>query len=268
MTGSSLSTSVNRVPQLLTKEQNDRLSSMLNKVQPEAGIFVIPSTAAPTDVERASLEKRSKALAFASAAMDRDETVATIAMMMETLKRRNSDADEMTAVLLTYHDVLKDQPAWAVRVACSRFVKGDSGDGEWMPTPAQIRKDAMSIAKPFDEEQAKIRKLLSAKVVNEGGKKTPAEELLKPFRDNWNPTVRGQQRDERDFQPKGRVPLTADQFKENVASLKSDWAARDAAAGGPVKLSQGALRAISGPSLTNYGDGRPRGLPGKPEASE
>ena len=87
------------------------------------------------------------------------------------IKPKGSKLDETSSAALTedYLDALEDLPAWSVRNALRKWIRGESAtfdgkqhDFEWRPAPATLRRLAQMELAPFKAEMVQLEKLLIA----------------------------------------------------------------------------------------------------------
>jgi hypothetical protein len=60
----------------------------------------------------------------------------------------------------TYLRLLDDLPVWSAVRAIEAFMRGDAGDGRWLPTPGEIIREARRLSSDFDREAAELRQAI------------------------------------------------------------------------------------------------------------
>lgn len=162
-------------PIRLGAEHHRRLGVIANRLERSAGAFVLPEALAPSGPERAALAERRTALAIALRPAGKRialERITTLSMMM---KGRGGDGRETAAWMSLYVEVLKDIPLFALDMACNDFLSAKAGDGEWLPPPGKIVKQAELYWRPFDREGALLACILDARVLPRVDRGTAAE---------------------------------------------------------------------------------------------
>lgn len=123
----------------------------------------IPADRAPSAEIRHALQARAVVLADclrpAGVARAQQEVAALIG-----LRPIRGDATDMRAVLAIYGADLADLPLFALSAACADFRQGRAGDGEWAPTQAQIRAQALKHLQPIAKERREIETVLAARI--------------------------------------------------------------------------------------------------------
>ena len=176
LTAVALSSS-SSLPSVATREL-DRLEGRLsNAVDWEPGDkrFVIATEYAPTPAERSVLEARRHELRAALAPASEAEIGRSVSFLRSNLATQNS-TDQATAVLTTRStvDVLKGFPAWVVKEASTRVMRGTAGfDPQYAPKAPQLAQLCRSIAAPYREELAQVDKILRARVA------PPVDEVMR-----------------------------------------------------------------------------------------
>ena len=94
-----------------------------------------------------------------------DEIAVMVAKLFMGLARRNDGDVAASERVMLYVEVLSDVPRFAVEKACSNFLYGRTGDGKWVPSPAEIRTEAMRHCAPWQAEIERINAILNAAVV-------------------------------------------------------------------------------------------------------
>lgn len=61
----------------------------------------------------------------------------------------------------TYLRLLDELPVWAAVGSIERFMRGDAGDGRWLPTPGEIIREARRMTSEFDREAAELRQAIA-----------------------------------------------------------------------------------------------------------
>lgn len=69
--------------------------------------------------------------------------------------------------LASYQTALRGVPELALTAVVSEYVAGRLGDGEWVPTPARLRRSADHYAGQWKTELAFIDELLNAEIIPE-----------------------------------------------------------------------------------------------------
>lgn len=118
---------------------------------------------APTDGERTFLRQRLDLLGQWLHRASQLTIDADIAALFAAMASGKSEKEASTLSRI-YREDLADVPGFALTKACANFRRGDVGDGKFVPKPGEIRKEAMRIAKPFLEEQARVRAVMSAEI--------------------------------------------------------------------------------------------------------
>lgn len=123
----------------------------------------LPADRAPSAEIRHALQARAVALADclrpAGVARAQQEVAALIG-----LRPIRGDATDLRAVLAIYGADLADLPLFALSAACADFRQGRAGDGEWAPTQAQIRVQALKHLQPIAKERREIEAVLTARI--------------------------------------------------------------------------------------------------------
>ena len=76
---------------------------------------------------------------------------------------RNSGSDTK-GLISTFQMDVADMPAWAIEESCTAFRRGDVGDGKWLPTPGELRKDCRMRLSGVRGEIERIRRILTATI--------------------------------------------------------------------------------------------------------
>lgn len=119
----------------------------------------------PTPEQRKWLELRAGRLEQHLGPMPDAELADALASLSAVMKARNPDKITATAMAAIYRADLADVPAPALRTACAAFRRGDVGDGIFLPTPGQLRQEALRRMPREEGEWFQIRKVLGAQVV-------------------------------------------------------------------------------------------------------
>lgn len=138
---------------------------MANAIEPEGLAHSIPANAAPTEDQRAFMQRRVREIDDAMSPADEPSALAEIAAVLRTMAIRGGDDGELEAVVRVYLTDLGDVPLFALTEACRAFRRGDVGNGTFAPTPAELRREALKRILPWTEERAKLGRVLAARVL-------------------------------------------------------------------------------------------------------
>lgn len=96
-----------------------------------------------------------------------DEIIEALQSLWEMGGRKapSREVGEKTAVQKVID--LADVQVWALWEATDRFRRGDVGEGALKPKTGQLRREALRLAKPFEDEARMIDKVLAAPIVEE-----------------------------------------------------------------------------------------------------
>lgn len=128
----------------------------------------LPATCSITQSDREAMIRRATEIDRASSARE-PQAGATITreVLSLLLAFPGRDPDVATAKIRAgaFATALDDLPAWAVREAAQRWMRGECGnDGKWAPTPPQLRTAAVGIIKAAQGMAAMLRRVATAAI--------------------------------------------------------------------------------------------------------
>lgn len=94
-----------------------------------------------------------------------EEIAVMVAKLFMGLGRRNDGDVAASERVMLYVEILSDVPRFAVEKACNAFLYGRTGDGKWVPTPAEVRREAEKHYSAWTAEITRINAILNAAVV-------------------------------------------------------------------------------------------------------
>jgi len=94
-----------------------------------------------------------------------DEIAVMVAKLFVVLAKRGEGFDDEAQRISLYVEILSDVPRFALERACTDFLYGKAGDGKWVPTPAEIRNEALRHVRPWLAELDRINPILNASVI-------------------------------------------------------------------------------------------------------
>lgn len=162
----ALTTSISRssLPAPLPGKAATAVAAFVSALDPKGLGYEIRAEAAPNAEQRAWLENRRDVLRSSLAPMPALEMTSELAGLFSSLAFRNAEEGEANGRLRVYMGDLADVAGCALRQAFSDFRRGKVGDGQWVPSQAQIRQRANEIIAPIQAELSQIEKVLNAKV--------------------------------------------------------------------------------------------------------
>jgi len=141
------------------------IARMSNCLEPEGLSLAIPAAAAPNEQQRFFIANRVNEIDASLSRAPSNDLLAEVTTLMRTMKARNGDEDELSALIRVYIADLEDLPLWAVSAACRAYRRGDVGAGVFLPTPGELRKTAKTYTAPWVEERAKLSRIITARVL-------------------------------------------------------------------------------------------------------
>lgn len=150
-------------PPILPERARDGLASILRHMERVGLGYEIPASMALLDGQRAYLSRHADLQDRALGAAGVEYARVEIAAMFDVMKIRSADEKTLEERIEIYAGDLASLPAFALSKACADYRQGVVGDGDWAPTPGEIRKRGIAIMEPLAKERASIRALLAAK---------------------------------------------------------------------------------------------------------
>lgn len=146
----------------------DRVSAHLEDVPGKWKHKALNAKHAPTEGESEALRRR---VALLSAALrPGSPNLKAIQMMRLGWPAYGQTEQDIEAALLLYARATDRYPAWAVGIACNRFVEGRASikwDDSQVPSPPQVAREAEAVVIPYAGEMARINTILGADVYRE-----------------------------------------------------------------------------------------------------
>ena len=90
-----------------------------------------------------------------------------VAALLHIMASKTQSDEEARASLEIYASDLAGLPMFAIATACRAFRRGEIGDGTWAPKPGRLRQVAEGYARQSAEERTRVRKVLTATVVDD-----------------------------------------------------------------------------------------------------
>lgn len=125
----------------------------------------MPAGRSPTSAQREALGARSAELVAWLSPPPAQSIRVEVAALFGVMASRGGDEIDLRARLEIYVADLASLPMFALRAAFHAYRTGRLGDGKWLPTPGELRIAAEGYARHLVDEQAKIRKVLTAQII-------------------------------------------------------------------------------------------------------
>jgi hypothetical protein len=95
---------------------------------------------------------------------DRRAIAEEIASLLTAFPRRDDGDADLTLRISAYFDAIEDAPAWAVRQARLRIIRGEVGslDTRFAPTPPQFAETVRRLLEPLRGDLADLERLSTA----------------------------------------------------------------------------------------------------------
>ena len=144
-----------------------QLAVMDNACDPSRDGWRIALSRAPSTEQRQALEMRQAELDARLAPASPRDVKLEIAGLLCVMAAKSQSDDEARALLEIYASDLAGLPMFAIAAACQAFRRGEIGDGTWAPKPGRLRQVAVGYARQSIEERTRVRKVLTAIVVDD-----------------------------------------------------------------------------------------------------
>lgn len=133
----------------------------------------IPERSLPAPDQMQALAGRVQDIRGYLAPARPDEIAVHVAKLFMGLAKRSEGFDDEAQRIALYVEVLSGVPRFAVEKACGDFLYGRVGDGKWVPSPGEIRQEALRHCAPWVAELDRINAVLNASVIapNEYGER-------------------------------------------------------------------------------------------------
>lgn len=124
---------------------------------------------APSPSARSEMQKHLSVLTAALDARDSGAVRSIVASLLAPYDFGKVSREEAAVVIAGYVHALDDVPVWATAEAASRWAKGlvPGQRKGYRPTPDELRLAAADVAKPFQEDRARLHRVLTAPVAAE-----------------------------------------------------------------------------------------------------
>jgi hypothetical protein len=196
------------------------LAGFASAIDAENGIA---SERAPNETQRAWMERRALELEAALRPCPERELSAELSALFAVVAMAGGDDRDAAVLAAIYKLDMAEFPFFAVRSACVWWRRNE----KWAPKIFELRAKADSFRRPFAEELAKIRRVLTARI---GPPPETDADARKAVVERLRPMI-----DRIDAKPAQQAPERTETHDEAVARLAVEYAAR------PASLSREAL---------------------------
>lgn len=157
------------LPVQASRELLDLTAKIYNRLESESGHYSrrsLSAVDAPTDLERADLERRRQHLEAALTPTPAN-LMSTVSSLLGAFPSFGISLDAAKKHATMVCRALSDCPTWAVNEAAARFIQGKNRtewNAEKAPTAPQIHAEAKTSCVPLEIEIARITEILRAEV--------------------------------------------------------------------------------------------------------
>lgn len=116
----------------------------------------------PGSKARTALSERLAELNLALGYRDEKRLQRSLAAVFALTKTATDDRGRSESLIADYSALLKSLPTWAVVEACGQIARGQGESTTFAPAAPEIYRLAEAVARPFEDERAKISTVLSA----------------------------------------------------------------------------------------------------------
>lgn len=141
-----------------------RMASLASSIMEVDGRPALPAALMPSETERASIASRVASLEEELAPASRGQIIEVVTALLMSSPQQAMNDQTASAKLRVYAAALDDLPAWALRSAAQKWMRGEcEGNVAFAPSPGQLRRIAEAEIARHRAVIERLRRVLNAR---------------------------------------------------------------------------------------------------------
>ena len=162
-------TKISALPAPISPTLERELRLVTNKLDPALHpgrlSYSISAEFAPSKELRQSLERRAHNIDRWMQPAGPERALAEFKILFDVMAHKDASGESADRITAAYVEALMDLPYFSLVEACTAFLKGAVGDGQWAPKPGEIRIEAQKRLAGLAKERREIKAVLTAQVL-------------------------------------------------------------------------------------------------------
>lgn len=150
--------------QVTTLSLPPRMASLASSIMEVDGRPALPAALMPSETERASIASRVASLEEELTPASRGQIIEVVTALLMSSPQQAMNDQTASAKLRVYAAALDDLPAWALRNAAQKWMRGEcDGNVAFAPSPGQLRRIAEAEIARHRAVIERLRRVLNAR---------------------------------------------------------------------------------------------------------